>query len=270
MKGQGQEKDHYLYFNLNTKERDSALRYLLGVILKVRQKGVVPPNQDFDEDVNIYLAHLLFAISLPEYHEMASPYLSNETSDLIRWVQDAEDTTVRYFIYKVNADHLLIHTTIFKDVGAKSRQRVFQRSSNHFRELTKLYYDQAAAYHRRIYRKKTAVGDILEKISSHIDVYQELLTQVRRDYFNFVHSFRDQAFGHFMHQLKNFEKDECLKIRMDEFLDCYGQWLGSQKIGDKKRVRSLALELMQLDPNFKFDLDRLDGSDRYLDDRKCA
>ena len=64
-------RDSCLYFDITNQERDSAIRYLLGAIMQTRQASNFPSNYyTFDEDVNVYLAHLLFAISLPEYHEI--------------------------------------------------------------------------------------------------------------------------------------------------------------------------------------------------------
>src|SRR3990167_4322642 len=93
-------RENCLYFDISKQERDSAIRYLLGSILKSREESHFPSNYyTFDEDVNVYLAHLLFAVSLPEYHEMAAPYLSLDTSDVLNWVRATEDRTLRYFIF---------------------------------------------------------------------------------------------------------------------------------------------------------------------------
>ena len=51
-----------MYFDLKKQERDAAVGYLLGNILHARQACNIPSNEKkFDEDVNIYMAHLLFA-----------------------------------------------------------------------------------------------------------------------------------------------------------------------------------------------------------------
>lgn len=263
--------ENCLYFDITKQERDSAIRYLLGAIIKGRKEREFPSNiYTFDEDVNIYLAHLLFAFSLPEYHEMAEPYLSLDTSDILKWVRATEDRTIRYFIFKVNADHLLIHTAIFDDLPPRSRHNIFKRSSRHYLELAKLYYDQAAAYHKRIYRKKTGVGEVLEKMSHYFEAYQNLLKYMRREYFSFVNSFRDRAFHHFMDQFKNYESDFRRRSKMDEFLDLYAAWLGTKDPSLVGRINHIVSELKTLDPFFKFDpQDHFKGGGRY-DDRKCA
>lgn len=250
-------EDSYLYFDLTTQERDSAIRYLLGAIIKCREEAGLPSNsQVFDEDVNVYLAHLLFAFSLPEYHEMAAPYLTSENSDLLRWINATEDKALRYFIFKVNADNLLVHSSIFDDLGRKSRRQIFKHPQGHYHELAKMYYGEAATYHNRIYRKKTGVGDVLHKISEHYDMYHRLLKDVRREYFGFMNNFRDQAFHYFMKNIKDFENEIKKKEKLDEFLDLYSRWRQSKEKMLELQVRQVIKELQRLDPNFKFDFDQ--------------
>ncbi len=265
-------KENSLYFDMTKQERDSAIRYLLGAIIKCRRDSNFPSNYyTFDEDVNVYLAHLLFAVSLPEYHEMAEPYLSLDTSDILKWVRATEDRTIRYFIFKVNADHILIHTGVFDDLTRRPRQAFFKRSGRHFRELAQLYYDQAAVYHNRIYRKKTGVGDVLEKLSRYFDAYQELLRTVRREYFDFVTNFRDQVFHHFMGEFRQYEVEHQKKSKMDQFLDLYAQWLETKNPVLERKITALVGELKNLDPAFGFDPDREFQRGRFgTDERKCA
>lgn len=246
------QNDPYLYFDINKQERDTAIRYLLGAILRSRLDSHFDHRvEEFDEDVNIYLAHLLFAIALPEYHELAEPYLSEESSDILRWVKATEDRTIRYFIFKVNADHLLVHLAIFDDLlGNSAGRKIFQRSEKHFSELAKLYYDQASHYHLRIYRRKTGVGEVLHKLSRYFDVYLELLRLIRRDYLHFITRFRDQAFDRFIHELSSYEEESVKREKIDHFLDLYSQWLKTKDPKMQQAVRRVLEEVRRIDPEF--------------------
>lgn len=264
--GKPESNESKLYFDVSAKERDSAIHYLLGSIINSRQHVKFPSNSHgFDEDVNVYLAHLLFAVSLPEYHDMAEPYLSMDTSDIVNWVKSTEDRTIRYFIFKVNADHILVHTAIFNDLE-NSKQKLFKKSSKHYRELAQLYYDQAAIYHGRIYRKKTGVGDVLGKLSRQFESYQNLLKAVRKEYFNFVTGFRDQAFTHFMHDLTRYESEVHRQQEMDRLLDLYLEWLKTKNPETRKTILNLVDRIKLMDRDFQFDIDR--GG--YQDEKKCA
>ncbi len=244
-------KEPYLYFDVDKQERDNAIRFLLGAILRSRvDLGMDRTLDEFDEDVNIYLAHLLFAIALPEYKELAEPYLSNESSDVLRCIKATDDRTIRYFIFKVNADHLLIHLALFDDLTAKPFRGLFRRSDRHFAELGKLYYQQASSYHSRIYRKKTGVGDVLQKLGRNFDAYSELLRLVRKDYLNFVTRFQDQAFDRFLEDLNHYEREWDKKSKTDRFLDLYSQWLKTRNPQLESEVHRMVKELRQFDPEF--------------------
>lgn len=244
-------KTPYLFFDVDKHERDSAIRFLLGAILRSRMELETGRSiAEFDEDVNVYLAHLLFAIALPEYHELAEPYLSTESSEVLRWVKATEDRTIRYFIFKVNADHLLIHLAIFDDLGEKPWRGIFKRSKKHFAELGKLYYEQASNYHARIYRKKTGVGDVLEKLGRYFDVYSEVLRTVRRDYLHFVTRFRDEVFDRFLQELNRFEWESAKRERLDQFLDLYSQWLKTKDPELQFQVHRTLQEIRKFDPEF--------------------
>lgn len=244
-------KTPHLFFDVDKQERDSAIRFLLGAILRSRMElGIDRSIEEFDEDVNVYLAHLLFAIALPEYHELAEPYLSTESSDVLKWIKATEDRTIRYFIFKVNADHLLIHLAIFDDLGEKPWRSIFKRSKKHFTELGKLYYEQASNYHTRIYRKRTGVGDVLEKLARHFDNYSEVLRVVRRDYLHFVTRFRDEVFDRFLQELNRFEWESARKQRVDLFLDLYSQWLKTKDSRLESEVHRTLQEIRKFDPDF--------------------
>jgi hypothetical protein len=267
-------KESCLYFDITKQERDSAIRYLLGIIIKCRTENNFPSNYyTFDEDVNIYLAHLLFAVSLPEYHDMAEPYLSLDSGDILKWVRATEDRILRYFIFKVNADHILMHTAVFNDLLESKQNKVLKKSPKHFRELAKLYYDQAAAYHKRIYRNKTGVVEVLEKLANYYDAYQNLLKIVRRDYFDFVNGFRDQAFKHFMGAVKEYEEKIGKKSKVDEFLDLYADWLDKKDPATREKIVAIVKEIKKVNPDFKFDAARElygEGEEGPEHDRKCA
>jgi len=56
----------------------------------------------------------------------------------------------------------------------------------------------------------------------------------------------------FFDHLDAFEKELQLKRKQDEFLDAYNTWLQNKTDDVKERINSLAKELTELDPTFKF------------------
>ena len=165
---------------------------------------------------------------------------------------------------------MMIHGTVFDDLTSKDSGKVFKKPPKHYRELAKLYYDQASAYHKRIYRKKTGVGEVLEKLSKHYEAYQGVLKNVRREYFNFLNSFRDQVFTSFMKGIGAFEGEFMKKSKMDEFLDIYAEWLNTKNPVLELKIQQLAQDIKAVDPGFNFDMSRMNRSGWTDDERKCA
>lgn len=255
-------KAPYLYFSLSNEDRESAIYFLLESILKAKdQSNGLTRKISFDEDVNIYLAHLLFAISLPEYHDMADPFLSANTHDVFEWVRETEDPMLRYFIFKVNADHLLVQSTIFNPDSSLAKRFPLKKDprneTNEERLAAILYYNQASRCHAGVYDKKTGVGEVLGKIAGQFDLYRHILTGVKEDYFKFIECFREQAFRHFLVKLTSYEKDHLLDIKMEQFLEAYQAWLSTKAPELKPKVLLLAQELGGLDPLFHFDVAKL-------------
>jgi len=193
---QGDEKG-YLYFDIPKQQRDSAIAYLLDVLLRSRGACNMQSNQDdlFDEDVNIYLAHLLFAASLPDYQEAVSRYVSTSVSEMTELVEKNNDRIVRYFIYKVNADHLMVHMGVFK--GLETTHTAYGKSPEQYSSLARDYYHHASQHNRRIYRRRTAIGSVLEKLSDHFDRYLTILQVARKDFFHSSNQFNDDSFTKF-------------------------------------------------------------------------
>lgn len=254
MKKEQQQDNQYLYFDLTGQERDSALRFLLSAIVKAKEEHPhLIRKQMVDEDVNVYLAHLMFAIALPEYHEMADPYLSKNFDEVADWVKSTEDQTVRYFIYKVNADHLLMSQTLFNDLQKPKRKSIFSGADQRHAEQAALCYAEAAKCHQQMNRKKTGIALVLEKLASDLKYYQKILELVREDYFMFIQTFRDKHFKSFASEVATYEKEKYYDIKMDEFLSAFYEWNQAQNEAMRSKVAQLAADLHRMNPDFHFD-----------------
>ena len=247
-------ENRYLYFDIPKQERDSAIAFLLEALLKSREACRLPSNQTrFDEDVNIYLAHLLFAVSLPDYQDAVRRYLIGSVSEMTDLVEKNDDRIIRYFIYKVNADHLMVHLGIFHDL--ENERKFFSKSGREFSSMAQDYYKQAASYNRRIYRKETAIGSVLEKLAERFDRYQTILRFTRKEFFHFANRFRDESFQKFCEEIGRYERGERVNQAIDRFLDSYAEWLRTKDPETRTKLFERARELETLDSSFSFRLE---------------
>lgn len=241
------------YFDIPKQERESSVSYLLNALLKSRTSCHLASNQDrFDEDVNIYLAHLLFAASLPDYQNAIRRYLTKNVSEITDLVERNEDRIIRYFIYKVNADHLMIQLGIFQNLESG---HVYGKTDRQFASMAQNYYRQAATYNRKIYRRETAVGSVLGKLSDGFDQYQTILRNVRKDFFHFSNHFHDKPFQKFCTDVSRYEREVKRDDAIDKLLDSYTTWIRNKGTASKFGFLRHAKKLQKIDPNFLFRFD---------------
>jgi len=253
-KAMAEQKD--LYFDFSKREKDYAIGFLLSSLLQSREKCGICSNQpEYDEDVNIYLAYLLFAISTAAYQKMTHRFVAFYQTDLANLIEKSEDNYTRYFIYRVNADHLLLYSSVFRDFLKKmiEERRISRISEEGLMGDARKYYELATFYNQRIYRKRTAVGDILIKLSRHFDRYCTVLTAVRRDYFHLMEEFSEGKFERRVAELNPREKEALLKEKQDAFLDLYLLW-AKDKTNEELVVKleEVCRQVRVLDPQFQF------------------
>lgn len=247
------EKENF-YFDIPKQERESSISFLLNVLLKSRIACKLSSNEGrFDEDVNIYLAHLLFAASLPDYQNAIRRYISKNVSEITDLIQRNEDRIVRYFIYKVNADHLMIHLGIFQNL--ENSRDLYGKTEQQFCSMAQSFYKQAAIYNRKIYRRETAVGSVLEKIAVGFEKYQKILRLARKEFFHFSNHFQDEQFQKFCSDINKYEKEVKLNEAIDQFLDSYAEWIKNKGTKAKLSLITYAQRLKEIDPRFSFDFD---------------
>ncbi|MBI4387461.1 MAG: hypothetical protein HY582_00255 [Candidatus Omnitrophica bacterium] len=244
-----------LYFDLEKHDRDTVVGYLLNTLLRARAACRMSSNTKgfFDEDVNIYLAHLLLASALPDYQELTHRYLALNSSELLEAVEQSEDKVLRYFIYKVNADYLLVHLGIFNDLTVSS-SHPFHKSERSYIEMGQSYYNQASQCNQLIYRKHTAVGDVLDKLSNHFENYKRILEAIREDFFQLVQKMgseelESESGGAQLAQLVRVLERE---HKLNEFLDVYSTWLATKSVDLLPKLKKLAQEIKVIDPEFEF------------------
>ena len=248
------EKDFF------AQEKDVAIDELLNAFVDARVETKFPTNKKcFDEDVNVYISHLLFAISMPNYSYVAEQYVSLKKHDVDVLVDMAEDDYLKYFVYKVNADNLLLQLGLYHDFNVIQEvdgKALDMDGREAYIKRAKQYYQKAASLNRSIHRKKTALYDVLMKLSKHLDGYLNALGVLRKDYYFFANFFEDPEFYEFTENLSEYEKDIQFKAKQDQFLALYSDWLNGEK-SDRVRseINQLCTDMQSLDPSFKFYLE---------------
>jgi hypothetical protein len=147
-------------------------------------------NQDFyDEDVNVYLAHLLHSFINPDYVEQSKKYLSKYDADVFKRLATSTDARLKYSIYKTNADFLLVSIGIFDNPIAPTATPLRTQpapAEEAYIGRGKTYYHFAYTYAQQVHRKNQGVSEVLEKLSVGFEKYIKILSHMRGEYLDLV------------------------------------------------------------------------------------
>jgi len=231
------------YFNWARQEAEATFGAIVEILLKSRLRVRSEIHQGFyDEDVNTYLAGVLFDYMDPQYQESVRRYLADRDTDVFLCATHEESCYRAYWVYKVNADDRLMDLGIFHPQKEGQGAVLGQM---------KTYYEFAAGYDERRHGHATAVSEIMEKLARRTDRYLSILHQVRREYLHFVEALTDEDLREFRQRLECDERALPLKTKQDEFLDSYLAWQQTSDPKAKARLVQLAEELQKLDPAFR-------------------
>lgn len=166
---------HTLYCPLGLPQPEGTFGFMVELLLKSRLKLHLDAGRLYDEDVNAYMAGLLVSYIDPLYFRWIQRILTRHDVDLHEAVVGCGEDRVRsYWIYKVNADDLLVSMGVFQSGSGGDVTRLKQ------------YYGAASEFQRRIYGRPTAVGEVHSKMAGEAERYLAILSNTRRDYLHFL------------------------------------------------------------------------------------
>jgi hypothetical protein len=250
-------------------ELESTLLFMMTSVLKGRAETGLESNAlYYDEDVNVYLAGLLAAYLDPAYTEWSAPFISRFDTDVATMVRSS-DRRAKYWIYKVNADHLMVTLGIFEPRGegliaappspgaagsSPPLPAPVPQKAIPIVGRGGTYYELAASYGRALARRPTAAVEVLEKLSRGFEAYVTILNYVRSHYFNLIDRLGHRGMEEIQRLIEEEARSAELKDNLDRLLDLYSEW---RRTGDPALVpaiRQSVEEIRLLKPDFRFEL----------------
>ena len=246
------------YVDLKDSSRDLQPTYyfMVNCLLYSRMETGLVSNQDFyDEDVNVYLAHLLHSFINPEYVEQSKKFLSKYDTDVFRRMSSSTDARLKYLIYKTNADFLLVSIGIFDNPNAaESHRSKLQPSEEAYIGRGKTYYHFAYSYSQQMHRKNAGISEVLEKLSVGFEKYIRILSHMRGEYLDLLKRFSQGEVYHLERSINERSQQELLRLKQDELLELYSAWKTEPTAEREESLVRVVGEIKQINPDFKFDL----------------
>jgi hypothetical protein len=268
------DASRYLFVDMKDDSRRLKPSYffMMRCLLYSRLESGASGSPEFaDEDVNVYLAHLLNSFSDPEYVENSRQYLHRYDHEVFRRLSRSTDARLKYVIYKTNADFLLVSIGIFDTPNQWLAQQVSETKPGRSRlyEPTeeasigrgKTYYHFAFSYSQQVNRRNPAITEVLEKLSLGFDRYLKVLSHMRGEYLDLMKELSKGEIYHLERTVNKEQERQVLREKQDEFLDQYLNWKRTGSAEAMDELRRLALELKVMDPDFKFTESELSRSE---------
>ena len=159
------------YYNLQSGEPESPLGYLLHCLLESRVRLGLPAVESSDEEINVYLGHLLVSAMTPAYREACERYVAPTDADVFEKAGACREPAEKFFLYRANADHQLLSRSVFRAPNDAPP-----------RGEGSMYYHFAAEYNKQIYRRITTISTVLEHLSDTFQTYEAILLHMRHAY----------------------------------------------------------------------------------------
>ena len=243
------------------KIQSPAYPYIMDCFLRSRTESGNPSNIEYEEeDVNVYIVNLLCLLLDPVYLLQVHKYVADYDTDIFQKVESTMDKRLRYWVYKANADHLLVTLGLFGYGGDSPAGReeaigpLSGKSAQTAAERGKTYYDFARCYCRSLARCSTALADVLGKLAFGFEKYVVILDYMRGEYLNILDTLSEGEIFHLQRELDQVRSQELVKKKYDELLDLYLEW---KETGDPElisRMEAVLKELKQLDPTCSFSI----------------
>jgi hypothetical protein len=249
---------HYVDLKDTSRELQPTYYFMINCLLYSRMETGLVSNQDFyDEDVNVYLAHLLHSFINPDYVEQSRKFLSRYDTDVFRRLSNSTDARLKYLIYKTNADFLLVSIGIFDNpMAAEGHRSKIQPSEEAYIGRGKTYYHFAYSYGQQVHRKNAGVSEVLEKLSVGFEKYLRILSHMRGEYLDLMTRLSRGEVYHLERSVDEQQQQELLRMKQDELLELYTRWKDSPSAENEEHLERVVHEIKQINPEFKFELPR--------------
>ncbi len=247
---------HYIDLKESSRNLQPTYYFMINCLLYSRMEtGLVSNQEYYDEDVNVYLAHLLHSFINPEYVEQSKKYLSKYDTDVFRRLSHSTDARLKYLIYKTNADFLLISIGIFDNpMAAAASKAKLQPSEEAYIGRGRTYYHFAYTYGQQLHRKNQGISEVLEKLSVGFDKYIRILSHMRGEYLDLMKRLSSGEVYHLERSINEESQRELLRVKQDELLELYSVWRKQPSDEVEESLQRVASEIRQLNPSFKFEL----------------
>lgn len=141
-------------------------------------KEIKANEMKYDEDVNQYITLTLAELVNPKSLAFANQYTVGIDDDVGQIAVSLPEQIKTYFLYKINADFLLLNLGLFRPDTNILGDAYFDKGES--------YYSSAATNLKAVKGGRSGMSDVLEKLSGGFGKYVEILRTMKNSADNFL------------------------------------------------------------------------------------
>lgn len=242
------------FYDLKEQAEGKSGFFFLENILKARADlHLETGGNECDQELNVYIAGLLNSMVRTDSLLRQKPYISPFDNDVRLWLAEHPGLRSAYTAYRENADFGLLLNGLFNghDHDGSYHHIVMSDRNEHGRIA--LYYELAASALAHLQGNNTALVDVFETLSAHLDEILRILRYTARHYFDLLERMSDGSFFHLERELDEMSNRHLYEEKLDEFLKLYAEYKAQPSPAGRERLLSFAEELGNLNRDFRFD-----------------
>lgn len=229
--------------------------FMMNNLLYSRLESGFPSNDEqFDEDVNVYLAGLLGGLADATGHRRIASRMVPYDIALAERSRACAGPRERFELYRANADFLLLWIGLFDNPRGRPRSSIawLRAAPGMYVGRGKAYYAIAGGLALRTFRRRTAIGAVMAKLSEGFERYTGILSRLRGEYFNLFRPLSGGEIYHLGRDVDRIDDRSRLGELHDRFLDLYSARRRRPDPSIERELRLVAEEIRLIDPSFSF------------------
>lgn len=241
------------YFDLKEHTEGDCTFFFLEHVLKARSElHLESGKNDFDQELNVYLAGLLNSLIAAGQLLQCKPYISPFDSDVRGYLEQHPGLRNEYVVYRDNADFGLILLGLFFDHTHKGSYHHAVLDDHNNTNRIALYYELAASALIHLQGRTVSLIGVYEALAEHLAEVLRILKYAATTYFDMLERLSEGSVYHLERDLQDVEEQKNYSVLVDEFLKAYSAFKEQPTEVAKNLVMELVGKLENMGRGFHF------------------
>lgn len=237
------------YFDLANGERETSFFFVLNAYRHSKIDRKLESVDD--EEVNVYMAHLLHSLVDGRFYIDNRELLAATPADVFEKGEEIDSNHHKLKVYRANADHRFISFGLFSGFGGhRSRYSAHQRTNETCLEQAQQFYSWAALFCSRLPRKYRGLSTTLAKIADQFEIYLDILAHMGSKYFNLLRQITAGELFHLEREINEQAQPAICEVALDRILDAYNCWQSERSKESRAQFVDARQRYGALNPHF--------------------